>query len=70
MTPKYSTTSNCYVAKMDIKAIQDVLNKYKSPIIQYYMTSEEAEREEMKDETHDVEDIEQDELDKEDSEDE
>ena len=34
------------------------------------MSSEEAEREEIKDETHDVEDIEQDDLDKNDTEDE
>ena len=34
------------------------------------MSSEEAQKEEMKDETHDVEDMEQDELDEENSEDE
>ena len=34
------------------------------------MSSKEAERESMKEETHDVEDMEQDELDEEDSEDE
>jgi hypothetical protein len=68
----YLENSYCYrKTQKDMKAIQVVLIRIRGEQHSSNpMSSKEAKREEMKDETHDVEDMEQDELVEKDSEDE